>query len=503
MKRCFHIPVALVLLAMPAIVFVGVVSDWIVGDIEQLAKVAERADARVVENNVLSGLSACVERAKHAAETAVASAAANPTDAVLAELSRREPYIRNSFRWVPGRGAVFPKERGATQEERRFLARYVTLFDEGFKDAARSFFTWKSWFEGDRLSFVGWCKAADGSVVGVELETVAFLAEFPSILAEAAGDGFILEVRDDAGGALFKTGETPEKKKPDAVFELSSVLPHRSLALWRTRPPATVEGVGAPLAAAAAVVLLLLSLSAAGALILVLDARRERRESEKKTSFVSNVSHELKTPLTSIRLCAEMLSEGRAKDDAAKERYLGVITKESERLTRLVDNVLDFGRLEQNRRKYDLADVDLRDVVRESAESQRSRVEAAGMELSVEVAAEPVVRRVDRDAVSQIIVNLVDNAVKYAAEGKRLDVRVDSQGTVTVADRGPGVPKRDRERVFERFYRCDDSLAAKSSGSGLGLSIARRLAEGMGGSLVCCEREGGGAEFKLEFGGAR
>ena len=96
-------------------------------------------------------------------------------------------------------------------------------------------------------------------MVGVELETVAFLAEFPSILAEAAGDGFVLEVRDDAGGALFKTGETPEKKKPDAVFELSSVLPHRSLALWRTRPPATVEGVGAPLAAAAAVVLLLLS----------------------------------------------------------------------------------------------------------------------------------------------------------------------------------------------------------------------------------------------------
>ena len=487
---------------MPAVVFVGVVSDWIVGDIEQLSKAAERADARVVESAVASGLSACVERAKHAAETAVASAAANPTDAALAELSRREPYVRNAFRWVQGRGVVFPQERGATQEERRFLARYVTLFDEGFKDAKRTF-AWRSWFEGDRLSFVGWCKAADGSVVGAELETVAFLAEFPSVLANAAGDGFILEVRDGAGGALFKTGETPEKKRPDAVFELSSVLPHRSLALWRTRPPAAVEGVGAPLAAAAIVVLLLLSLSAAGALILVLDARRERRESEKKTSFVSNVSHELKTPLTSIRLCAEMLSEGRAKDDAAKERYLGVIAKESERLARLVDNVLDFGRLEQNRRKYDMADVDLREVVRDAAESQRSRVEAAGMELSVEVAPEPVVRRIDRDAVSQIVVNLVDNAVKYAADGKRLDVRVDSNGAAIVADRGPGVPGRDRERVFERFYRCDSSLAAKSSGSGLGLSIARRLAEGMGGSLVCGAREGGGAEFRLEFGGGR
>ena len=503
MNRRFHIPVALFLIALPLLVFVGVAYDSFVRDVEELSLKAERADATIVENNVASGLSACVERAKHAAETAVASVASNPTDAELAGLSRKEPYVRNAFRWVAGRGVVFPQERGATQEERRFLARYVTLFDEGFKDAAKSAFTWKSWFEGDRLSFVGWCKAADVSVVGVELETVAFLAEFPSVLAKAAGDGFILEVRDGSGGSLFKTGETPEKKAPDAVFELSSVMPHRSLAMWRTRPRAAAEGVGAPFVAGVLAVLFLVAVSAAGALILVLDARRERRESEKKTSFVSNVSHELKTPLTSIRLCAEMLAEGRAKDDAAKARYLGTITRESERLTRLVDNVLDFGRLEQNRRKYDLADADLREVVREAAESQRSRVEAAGMALSVETAVKPAMRLVDRDAVSQIVVNLVDNAVKYAAEGGRIDVKVDDDGAVVVADRGPGIPKRDRERVFERFYRCDDSLAAKSSGSGLGLSIARRLAEGMGGSLVCGAREGGGAEFRLEFGGGR
>ena len=140
-------------------------------------------------------------------------------------------------------------------------------------------------------------------------------------------------------------------------------------------------------------------------------------------------------------------------------------------------------------------------VARDAAESQRSRVAAAGMELSVELCVEPVVRRVDADAVSQIVVNLIDNAVKYAACGGRLDVSVTADGTIVVADRGPGVPGRDRERVFERFYRCDDSLAAKSSGSGLGLSIARRLAEGMGGRLVCAARDGGGAEFRLSFGG--
>ena len=500
MKRRSNLPVAIALLAIPSLVFAWVAAGMIAGRLELFAERAAAKDTALVESRVSAGLAASLEHAKHAAETVVASVCARPAPDAFAEISRREPYVRNVFRWVTGRGVTFPQERGATQEERRFLARYVTLFEEGFKGASKNF-TWRSWFEGDRLSFVGWRTAEDGSVVGVELETVAFLAEFPTILAEAAGDGFILEVRDGAGHPLFKTGATPEGKSPDAVLALSSVLPHRTLALWRLHSSGMSDAGLGRLAVMVTVGAVLFILFTVGALMLIVDARRARRDSERKTSFVSNVSHELKTPLTSIRLCAEMLSEGRAKDDAARARYLDVITKESGRLTRLVDNVLDFGRLEQNRRKYDLSDVDLCDLVRSATESQRSRVEAAGMALSVEVAKAPVVRRVDGDAVSQIVLNLIDNAVKYAADGKQLDVMVVADGTIIVADRGPGVPKRDRVRVFERFYRCDDSLAAKSSGSGLGLSIARRLAEGMGGSLVCTAREGGGAAFRLSFGG--
>lgn len=500
MKRRSNLPVAIALLAIPSLVFAWVAAGMIAGRLELFAERAAAKDNALVESRVSAGLAASLEHAKHAAETVVASVCARPAPDALAEISRREPYVRNVFRWVAGRGVTFPQERGATQEERRFLARYVTLFEEGFKGASKDF-TWRSWFEGDRLSFVGWRTAEDGSVVGVELETVAFLAEFPTILAEAAGDGFILEVRDGVGHPLFKTGATPEGKSPDALLALSSVLPHRTLALWRLHSSGMPDAGLGRLTVMVTVGAVLFILFTVGALMLIVDARRARRDSERKTSFVSNVSHELKTPLTSIRLCAEMLSEGRVKDDAARARYLDVITKESGRLTRLVDNVLDFGRLEQNRRKYDLSDVNLCDLVRSAAESQRSRVEAAGMVLSVTVAEVPVVRRVDGDAVSQIILNLIDNAVKYAADGKQLDVMAAVDGTIIVADRGPGVPKRDLERVFERFYRCDDSLAAKSSGSGLGLSIARRLVEGMGGSLVCTAREGGGAAFRLSFGG--
>ena len=499
MNRRFRQPAAVAMLAVPALVLAWAAAWSFRGEARRMSERAAAHEAALVGSRVEARLAACVERAKHSAETAVASVAARPSAAALAEMSRREPYVRNAFRWVAGRGVVFPDDRGATQEERRFLARYVTLFDEGFKGAGDCV-EWRSWFEGDRLSFVGWRRAADGSVVGAELETVAFLAEFPSALHDAAGGAFTLELRDGAGKALFKTGATPEKEAPEVVFPLSSVLPHRSLALWRVAGPEERAG-GFMAFLVVAVGLLLLALLAAGTAMLVVEARRERLDSERKTSFVSNVSHELKTPLTSIRLCADMLSEGRAKDDEARARYLGVISRESSRLSRLVDNVLDFGRLEQNRRKYDFADADLNAVARDAAESQRSRVAAAGMELSVELCVEPVVRRVDADAVSQIVVNLIDNAVKYAACGGRLDVSVTADGTIVVADRGPGVPGRDRERVFERFYRCDDSLAAKSSGSGLGLSIARRLAEGMGGRLVCAARDGGGAEFRLSFGG--
>ena len=143
MKRRWHISVAVVTLLAVSLVFAWVVAEMIAGDLAAMSAQAARKDAALAERRVSLGLAACVERAKHAAETAVASVLSNPTDAALAEISRREPFVRNAFRWVAGRGVVFPVERGATQEERRFLGRYVTLFEEGFRDTAKDF-TWKA-----------------------------------------------------------------------------------------------------------------------------------------------------------------------------------------------------------------------------------------------------------------------------------------------------------------------------------------------------------------------
>ena len=455
-------------------------------------------DEVLVDGKIVAPLQSVVEQAKLAAQRAVESLPLSATADEFAAVAQTNAVVRNVFSWKSGE-IVYPLEKGATQEERRFRDRYVTLFDDGFKDPvdemgqripSASSFTWRTWYEGDRLSFIGWMRQGDGEVRGVELETVKVLSEFLSVIKRNLPNGLAVELRDGFGKCVVRTrAHRPEEMSPELALDIG--LPGYTLAVWRVVPRShALRYLTTLLPPFLALVL--------GGLLLVLEITRERRESMLKTGFVSNVSHELKTPLTAVRLSAEMLREGRVKEEA-QARYLEVIVRESERLTRLVDNVLDFGRLERGRRKFNLEARDVNELL-SVAEAQRPRVEAAGLTLMVRSAPMPVMRTFDLDAVGQVLVNLIDNAVKYAASGKMVEVSVSERGEITVADRGPGIAAKHRSRIFERFYRCDDSITAKSSGSGLGLSIASRLMAGMGGELVFAPRAGGGAVFTIKFG---
>ena len=455
-------------------------------------------DEVLVDGKIVAPLQSVVEQAKLAAQRAVESLPLSATADEFAAVAQTNAVVRNVFSWKSGE-IVYPLEKGATQEERRFRDRYVTLFDDGFKDPvdemgqripSASSFTWRTWYEGDRLSFIGWMRQGDGEVRGVELETVKVLSEFLSVIKRNLPNGLAVELRDGFGKCVVRTrAHRPEEMSPELALDIG--LPGYTLAVWRVVPRShALRYLTTLLPPFLALVL--------GGVLLVLEITRERRESMLKTGFVSNVSHELKTPLTAVRLSAEMLREGRVKEEA-QARYLEVIVRESERLTRLVDNVLDFGRLERGRRKFNLEARDVNELL-SVAEAQRPRVEAAGLTLMVRSAPMPVMRTFDLDAVGQVLVNLIDNAVKYAASGKMVEVSVSERGEITVADRGPGIAAKHRSRIFERFYRCDDSITAKSSGSGLGLSIASRLMAGMGGELVFAPRAGGGAVFTIKFG---
>ena len=486
---------AVLLIAAPALVL-----GW--GAARQLRDDIVRGDRFMdevlVDCKIVAPLQSVVEQAKLAAQRAVESLPLSATADEFAAVAQTNAVVRNVFSWKSGE-IVYPPEKGATQEERRFRDRYVTLFDDGFKDPvdemgqripSASSFTWRTWYEGDRLSFIGWMRQGDGEVRGVELETVKVLSEFLSVIKRNLPNGLAVELRDGFGKCVVRTrAHRPEEMSPELALDIG--LPGYTLAVWRVVPRShALRYLTTLLPPFLALVL--------GGVLLVLEITRERRESMLKTSFVSNVSHELKTPLTAVRLSAEMLREGRVKEEA-QARYLEVIVRESERLTRLVDNVLDFGRLERGRRKFNLEARDVNELL-SVAEAQRPRVEAAGLTLMVRSAPMPVMRTFDLDAVGQVLVNLIDNAVKYAASGKTVEVSVSERGEITVADRGPGIAAKHRSRIFERFYRCDDSITAKSSGSGLGLSIASRLMAGMGGELVFAPRAGGGAVFTIKFG---
>ncbi len=228
----------------------------------------------------------------------------------------------------------------------------------------------------------------------------------------------------------------------------------------------------------------------------------EMRLAQKKASFVANVSHELKTPLTSIRLFVDMLRQGRQRDPARSAEYLARIETETERLTRLINSVLDFSALERGTRRYQRGRADLGEIARSVGEGERQHLEAAGFAFRLLPVEGPLPVEADGEAVKQVILNLLSNAEKYSPSVKDIEVEAGREGelcTVRVRDRGVGIPERLREKVFQEFFRVDDSLTARVKGTGLGLTIARRIARDHGGDLSCRGREGGGSEFILRL----
>jgi len=212
------------------------------------------------------------------------------------------------------------------------------------------------------------------------------------------------------------------------------------------------------------------------------------------------VSHELKTPLTSIMMYAELLLEDRVRERAKREHYLNVIVGESRRLTRLVNNVLDFSRLEQGRKTYNRRNLDIGQYLAETIALHRVRLREAAMDVDLQAPPGQHYTMIDRDALDQVLLNLIDNAIKYAGEGRYLGVHLDAAGgrhTIRVRDHGSGVPANFETHLFEKFQRADDSLTTSKPGSGLGLSIARQLIRDHGGDIYYEPVPGTGSCFVI------
>ena len=259
------------------------------------------------------------------------------------------------------------------------------------------------------------------------------------------------------------------------------------------------------------VFILFVSVAGGGTMVLT-SVYGEIRLAQRKATFVTNVSHELKTPLTSISLFVELLRQKRQPDPAKREQYLSLIAAESERLTRLINNVLDFSSQERGVKRYAMRSLDAALAAQEIVEGQRMRLEGRGFTLRFSSATGPALVRADPEALKQVLLNLLSNAEKYSPDRKEIDVEVTREPiegargpariVIHVRDRGIGVAEQNRERIFREFFRVDDSLASRVQGSGLGLTIARRIARDHGGDLVCASRDGGGSDFIVHLGEA-
>ena len=307
----------------------------------------------------------------------------------------------------------------------------------------------------------------------------------------------LYQVVDDAGelvyGAPFLGGGS-------ATIELRFA---ETVSQWRLRVTQRDPGASAARGRRKVIDVVLIGMAmviiTSGLGVLLLAVRRERKANALKSEFISNVSHELKTPLSIISMFGEMLASGRVKGPAQATEYAEVIWRESVRLARLIDNVLDFAKIERGVDVYEFEDGDVAEVCGRAVELSGHRLHNAGMTVSVELPPE-LPARIDGNALTLAVLNLIDNAIKYAADGKRIEVAAGERGgriEITVRDFGPGIAPEEQPRIFDRFYRAKAVRLKPIRGSGIGLALVEHIASAHAGGVAVASAPGKGATFTL------
>ncbi|MBI1310389.1 hypothetical protein GC176_03710 [bacterium] len=368
--------------------------------------------------------------------------------------------------------------------------------NSGQTDASSGWFVWY-WERG--LNLIFWQRRPSGHVVGAALERARWMSDLLAELPETRADSdskspdLSTQIRlvNSASASMYQWGSFETGASAEPLCEVAVAAP---LASWRLQcfVPDEQFAVGAGRSAYVGLAGGLLAVAvavAACAVLLWKDYSRDMRQATQQVSFVNQVSHELKTPLTNIRMYAELLERDLDTLDAEtalrSRQRLEVILGEGQRLSRLIGNVLTFARQQRRTLEPRPVEVVVDDVLNRTLERFRPSLEELQIEVSTELsAAAPV--RIDADFLEQIVGNLISNVEKYAANGKslRISSRLDDGRIIAdVADTGPGIPKADRDRVFAPFVRGSNDIRA-AAGTGIGLSIARELARLHGGDVT-------------------
>jgi signal transduction histidine kinase len=356
---------------------------------------------------------------------------------------------------------------------------------------------------GDQVILAAVLKTARGASV------LAALSRNPEVLRQEILDkalggqegSTIFAVLDRQDRPIYSRAPL-QQADPIVTVTIGEALPSWRVALYQPQETSPREAVRRQIMIFTVAFALLLLVIVAGLVATYRLVRRETEMAQLKADFVANVSHDLKTPLSLIRMFGETLEMGRVTDDARRRAYYRTITRESERLSRLIDNVLDFSRIEGGRQRYEMAPTAVEPLVRECVEAFDYVLNQQGFSVEVAVAADLPEVPMDGAAVGQALTNLLDNAIKYSGEQKAIRVEAGIEGdalAITVADRGIGIPREEQARIFEKFYRVGRSETQGQRGSGVGLALVRHIVAAHGGRVTVESRPGEGSRFTLRL----
>ena len=320
------------------------------------------------------------------------------------------------------------------------------------------------------------------------LENVPVIEGVEVVLADLAGSP--LSVKRSTAAALplateyFEDGFPPWKIElfQDPARGLGSLDLRRNFYFWT--------------------ILTLIFVLVFGALLIVRTIGHELEVLRVKSDFVSSVSHEFKTPLTSIRALMERLVDGKVQDPGKVEQYYSIIAKDTDKLTRLVNNLLDFSKIEEGKKEYGFSDTDIVRLATEQVQAFKKEQVLCGPDIRLEIAGDIPNLRADADSLSRALANLLSNAVKFTPAGKAIRVGLSSSPEnviLDVEDEGIGIPPDEVEKVFEKFYQGKNAAAQSAKGTGLGLTLVKHVVEAHGGKILVESRLGQGSKFSLIF----
>ena len=322
----------------------------------------------------------------------------------------------------------------------------------------------------------------------------------PGILADITKDsGLRVRIVDQTGRNILTGKEELISKASPALFYRQFPLPwrllvsHREINALEQTARREIFFYGVLLTVIAVLMLL-------GAVLIARDISRESETTRLQTEFVNNISHELKTPLTLIRLYGETLQRKENLPAEDKRKSYEIITKESERLSHLINNILDFSRIEMGRKEFNFIKGDLPEVVRNTLESYRYNLEKKGFAIKADIASDLPQMNFDGEAIVSVLINLLSNAMKFSPKNKQVTVKLfqdDANAVLQVADRGIGISPGEIKNIFQRFYRAKNNITSETGGSGLGLTLVKYITEAHGGRIEVESEPGKGSVFSV------